>query len=172
MATKAGNQDIRNPGKLEKPSPGYACIKSPICVEAAESAGCTPGFWKNHTAGSPSGKEAWTLTGYDPSQLVSSVFTEIPQDYSTEIGGSTLLEALSFTGGEDLDGAARILLRAAVAALLNAAYEPPINYPLDETEITDQVHLALGFQDRDAILALAEQLDMYNNLGCPIFADD
>lgn len=116
--------------------------------------GCTPGYWKNHLS-------AWT--GYSPSQTVSSVFTSAP----SSLGSATLLQALSFRGGSTLDEARQILLRAAVAALLNASH-PDVSYELTEAQVISQVNAALASTDRSTILALASRLDGYNNAGCPL----
>jgi hypothetical protein len=83
------------------------------------------------------------------------------------LDNNTLLQALSFGGGSDLTGAAKILLRAAVAALLNAAH-PNIDYPRTAAQIIADVNAALASGNRNTILALASQLDKDNNLGCPI----
>ena len=51
------------------------------------------------------------------------------------------MQALNFSGGNGDVGAARILLRAGVAALLNSA--SGINYPLTTQQVIDQVNAAL-----------------------------
>jgi hypothetical protein len=79
----------------------------------------------------------------------------------------TLLQAMSFKGGSTTTGAAQILLRAAVPALLNAAH-PDVDYPLTTAQIISQVNAALASNDRSTILALAATLDRYNNRGCPL----
>jgi hypothetical protein len=79
----------------------------------------------------------------------------------------TLLDALRYHGGSGLPGAARILLRAAVAAVLNAQ-SPDINYPLSLVQIQTAVNNALASGDRDTMLNLASALDNDNNLGCPL----
>jgi len=116
-------------------------------------AGLTPGYWKNQT-------DAWV--GYAPGQLVNSVFT-VPSALGS-LGSSTLLQALGFGGGPGVSGGAQLLLRAAVAALLNAA-SPSVNYPLTTGDVISQVNAALASLNRDTMLALASQLDAYNNLG-------
>ena len=63
-----------------------------------------------------------------------------------------------------MEDAAKILLRQAIAALLNAAH-PNITYPLSENEIITQVNNALSSLDRDEMLSLKDVLDDYNNLG-------
>jgi hypothetical protein len=121
------------------------------------SEGCTPGFWKNHPA-------AWLETGYSPDDTLESVF-DIPDIYGLD--NNTLLQALSFMGGNTEKGAAKILLRAGVAALLNAAH-PDIDYPRTEAEVIADVNAALASGDRATMLALAAELDLDNNAGCPI----
>jgi hypothetical protein len=120
--------------------------------------GCTPGYWKNHT-------ESWPPTGYSPNQPVDRVFTQVNVHYP-DLGNATLLEALGFGGGPGNEGAAKILLRASVAALLNATH-PGVSYPRTAAEVVDSVNAAL-LQSRDAMLALATALDADNNLGCPL----
>jgi hypothetical protein len=134
--------------------------KIPIIINGVQTAqlncpvgnqGCTPGFWKNHT-------DAWV--GFSPSDLVSSVFSNAaPYDVDT------LLQALHFKGGPGVDGAKRILLRAAVAALLNST---SVNYPLTTSEVITMTDNALASGDRDTILSVASELDALNNLGCPL----
>lgn len=114
--------------------------------------GCTPGWWKNHQV-------AWV--GYSPGDTVGSVF-DVP---FPDLVDKTLLQALRSGGGKGVEGAAKNLLRHAVAALLNAAH-PDINYPHSEGDVIADVNAALNSGDRDTILSLAEQLDSDNNLGC------
>ncbi|MFC1969666.1 collagen binding domain-containing protein, partial [Chloroflexota bacterium] len=135
-----------------------AVCKGEIEIKKFEGRGCTPGYWKNHL-------EDWPPTGYEPDQIVSSVFT-VPTCVD-ELAGDTLLEALEYPGGDGTVGAARILLRAAVAAVLNAAY-PDVNYPRTVGEVINAVNNALASCDRDTMLSLAADLDRDNNLGCPL----
>lgn len=118
--------------------------------------GCSLGYWKTHTSVWPS--------PYTTSTKLNTVFT-IPSSYSTTIKNATFLQALNFAGGSTLDGAAQILLRQAVAAVLNAA-KYGSNYPLSLTEIVSSVNSALASKNRSTILSLASLLDTYNNLGC------
>jgi hypothetical protein len=122
--------------------------------EVTGGEGCTPGYWKNHT-------DSWTV--YSPSQSLSSVFAATPAVYSS----TTLLQGLSFNGGNGADGASRILLRAAVAAILNAANED-VDYQYTSAQITSRVNAALASGDRATILALATDLDRANNGGCTL----
>jgi hypothetical protein len=124
--------------------------------------GCTPGYWKNHT-------EAWADTAYAPTDTVGSVFT-LPASLSS-FSGETLLAALDGTGGggSTLEGATAILLRAAVAGLLNAT-DANVDYPGGNALIIKHVNAALATEDRDTILALATKLDKKNTGvgGCPL----
>lgn len=120
--------------------------------------GCTPGYWK---ANVKKGASEWALAGYSPAQSVGSVFA------AGSFNSATLLEALQFGGGSGVDGATQILLRAAVAAVLNAA-SPGVGYPLAVASIVGDVNAAIASADRSTILALASSLDATNNLGCPL----
>ena len=117
--------------------------------------GCTPGYWKQSQH-----RDSWEPTGYSPYRKLNRVF-----DDTGYLGNRTLLQALSFEGGSSLYGAKRTLLRAGVAAVLNAAH-PDIDYPLTTGEVINSVNSALAGNDRATILSLADQLDNYNNLGC------
>jgi hypothetical protein len=117
--------------------------------------GLSHGYWKNHP-------EDWPPTGYSTEDTLGSVFT-FPTSLSG-LGIYTLDEALDFQGGPDLEDKAKILLRNAVASLLNAAH-PNINYPLTVEEVIDDVDDALDSEDGDTMLDLEAILDGYNNLG-------
>jgi hypothetical protein len=119
--------------------------------------GCTPGYWKNHT-------DSWPPTGYTTSQSVVSAFSEA---WRYPSGSVTLLQGLGLAGGPGTDGAAEILVRAGVAALLNAAH-PDVAYPRTAASVISDVNAALATQNRDSMLALAAALDADNNRGCPL----
>ena len=89
----------------------------------------------------------------------------MPDNYGLD--NNTLLQALSFQGGNNPTGAARNLLRAGVAALLNSAH-PDVEYPRSTADVISAVNAALASGDRATMLALASQLDADNNLGCPL----
>jgi hypothetical protein len=129
-----------------------------ICTrEELGEEGCTPGFWKNHPA-------RWAATGLSRSQTLESVF-DVPDAFGVD--NSTLLAALSFSGGPALADAARLLLHHAVAALLNASH-PGVDYPRAAGTIITQVNAALASNSRSTMLALKNALDRDNNLGCPL----
>ena len=120
--------------------------------------GLTPGWWKNQAIR----LNFWEPTGYAPEDQIQSVFT-VPSQLS-ELSDDTLLEALAYGGGKNTIGGARILLRAAVAAILNAAH-PDIDYPWTVASVISAVNNALASLNRDAMVTLAGQLDAFNNLG-------
>jgi hypothetical protein len=110
---------------------------------------------------------AWLPTGYDPfDDKVGEVFVEVLSCVDG-LDDDTLLMALQYGGGPGELGAARILLRAAVAALLNAAHDN-VNYPRTVVEVITAVNAALDSCDRSTMLSLATKLDTDNNLGCPL----
>lgn len=128
-----------------------------VTVEERGFEGCTPGFWKNHPA-------VWQ--GFTPGQTLESVF-DVPDGLGLD--DTTLLEALSLGGGSGVQGASQILLRAAAAALLNAAH-PDVEYPHTVADVIADVNAALASGNRATILNLAADLDEDNNLGCSIDA--
>lgn len=130
----------------------------PEPTEVTGDQGCTPGYWKNHTG-------SWTGTGLSPSQTTASVFSAASAFPS--LASKTLLQSLQGGGGPGTLGAATILLRAATAALLNAAHKG-VDYPLTQAQVISQVNAALASNNRDTMLSLASTLDGDNNLGCPL----
>ena len=84
-----------------------------------------------------------------------------------------MLEALQGSG-PGVTGATQILLRAGVAAYLNADVEIPYPYRRWSTgfgglqPLQTLITSAISSQDRATILALATKLDDANNLGCPL----
>jgi hypothetical protein len=121
--------------------------------------GCTPGYWKQKQH-----LDSWVATGYSPNQNLESVFN-VPDSYGLD--DATLLQALSFQGGSGNTAAARNLLRAATAALLNSAH-PDVDYQLSTAEVINQVNAALASNNRNTMLSLATTLDTYNNAGCAL----
>ncbi len=135
-------------------------------VTTGPDQGCTPGFWKNH-------HQAWEE--YRPSDPVHLLLGAASADEFGPYANDTLAQALQYKGGSGLDGARRILLRAAVAAYLNAAHES-IGYPLrrndpgfnGEEPLSVMLAEALASDDRQAMLELADYLDSVNNMDCPL----
>ncbi len=155
--------DTPTPTPTDTPTPTPTDTPTPTATNTATSTptpgfdGCTPGFWKNHLGD-------WTATGYSTGMTLEDVF-DVPDVYGLD--DVTLLEALDLSGGSGTQGAAQVLLRAAVAALLNAAH-PSVAYSLSETQVIDQVNAALASDDRTTMLTLANLLDGYNNGNCTI----
>jgi hypothetical protein len=131
-------------------------LRVPLTPTPTLDEGCTPGFWKNHRA-------AWAATGYSPSQTTVSVFSAASGFPS--LASKTLLQSLQGGGGSGTVGAAKILLRAAVAALLNAAH-PNLDYPRTPANVISAVNAALASNSRSTMLTLATALDNDNQLGC------
>ena len=131
-----------------------------VSANVVADRGCTPGYWKNHP-------DAWEE--YTTSQKIGPIFgASLPQ------AGQTFLEALQGGGGSGVAGAQAILLRAAVAATLNAAHDT-VGYPLRRYQdppapngFIPVVSSLLASGDRDAMLEYAAYLDRLNNLGCPL----
>jgi hypothetical protein len=132
-----------------------AFVNSPV---PPGNQGCTPGYFKQSQHFSARGT-------YTQTQSVSSVFSGAISSLASE----SLLDALQGGGGPGLAGAETILLRAAVAALLNAN-NSGVSYALTVTQVVTEVNTALASGDRDTILLLASRLDAFNNGtgGCPL----
>lgn len=138
-----------------------------ICrQEEVGEEGCTLGYWKNHTGQGPGNQaNAWAATGYETDDQLDDVF-DIPGTLEFD-GDETLLDALSFSGGSDATAAARLLLKQAVAALLNASH-PDVSYGMTTDQIISDVNDALATEDRETMLALKDKLDELNNASCPL----
>jgi plastocyanin len=119
--------------------------------------GCAQGYWKNH-------RTSWGPTSFSPNQTVESVF-DVPDAF--RLDNSTLIDALRFGGGRGTTGAARILLRAGVAGLLNEAH-PGVDYPSSVGDVIAAVNGALASNDRGTMLSLATAIDSDNNRSCPL----
>lgn len=137
--------------------PGTQFASAPVslptdCEPGGE--GCTPGFWKNHT-------EEWEA--YSPGQSVVSVFSAAGAYGS--LGTQSLLTALDGGGGSGVTGGVKILLRAAVAGILNAT-DGDVDYPSSAADLIADVNAALASGNRNTMIALAGSIDADNNLGC------
>lgn len=126
-------------------------------VDAVE--GCTPGYWKQSQH-----FDSWPAP-YAPDTRLRDVFVTDPV---TLVPDDTFLDALNYGGGPGVDGAIRILLRAAVAALLNST-APDVDFPVSAGHVilTSIDRMQKG---RHAILVRAEYFDELNNgpAGCPL----
>jgi hypothetical protein len=137
---------------------------SALAVRIGDNEGCTPGFWKNNIG-------RWEE--YSPNWTLGSVFV-VPTGFSS-LADDTLLDALSYGGGPTLQGKAKLLLKQAVASILNAAHEG-VGYPyrrfVNPFAIVPTVNAALASGSRTTMEALKNTLDRANNLGCPLRADE
>ena len=85
------------------------------------------------------------------------------------LGNDTLLEALSYEGDKGVAGARQILLRTAVAALLNASFHETmlhddyLYYPYTVADVIAEVNAALSSNNRSVMLSLADDFDGVNN---------
>ncbi len=117
--------------------------------------GCTPGYWKQ-----PQHFDSWpeTYDGMDitPETLYADVF-------GVDTGDLTLLEALEARGNRNGEA----LLRHSVAAFLNAA-NADVDYPLSAADVISQTKAAWESGDLTVVNDLKNDLDEYNNLGCPL----
>jgi hypothetical protein len=157
-----GENEVMNLATVTEEDSGDSAESSAtatIVVECAELAGCTPGFWKNHP-------DVWQ--DFSAEDTLSAAGFVFPASLSG-FGDDTLLEALGYGGGPGAEGAARILLRAAVASLLNADHDD-VNFAMTEADVIAAVNAALATEDRGAMLQLASELDDLNNTGCSIDA--
>jgi hypothetical protein len=122
-----------------------------VTSSVALANGCTPGYFKNHTAAN----ENTALTVAFPGANLGA--------YSS----LTLKQALELQGGPGIDGALQILLRAASAAYLNSTL-PGFTYSGPNTgQIQYSVAYVTTFSDRQGIIDYAAFLDARNNADCP-----
>jgi uncharacterized repeat protein (TIGR01451 family) len=125
--------------------------------------GRTPGYWKTHS-------EAWT-SGYTPTMFIQNVFS-VPSgllssgilDLNKNGTKDSLMQGLAYQGGSGITGAAQILFRAAIAALLNEAYYGA-DYPAEvsPSALITNVNTVLATNNRAQYLALASYYDFWNN---------
>ena len=164
-----GDDEGARIGVGERP---YAYGDFTIQVERRDPSGCTPGFWKQPAYRNGVWSDDDT---YGPSDLVKNVFVLAVTGQVGRGGNAvdfdemTLYDALGGGGGPGVAGAQQILLRAATAGLLNIQHED-VNYPKTAVQLLNEVNEALATEDRDEILALADELDDLNNEGCSINA--
>ena len=152
VATANGTDQLQN---------FYEDLDDATCeVVGRTFAGCTPGFWK----GNANGLDACQWSEL-PSTLLGDVFNTTSPDLDGRAGVDTLSAALSFRGGNDLEGAERILLRHAVAAKLNIEHAD-VNYEISSVfgsgGLVEQVNNAIGSGDRGTMLALKDKLAGFN----------
>jgi hypothetical protein len=116
--------------------------------------GCTPGYWKQEQH-----FDSYVGTGIAPGTSFNSIFVGYP------LADIVWYFALDGGGGPGLEGALKILRRAAAAAYLNAA---KLNYGASTARIVAAVTNTAASGNRSSILSLASILDQLNNQGCPL----
>ena len=135
---------------------------APASATRIGNEGCTPGYWKQAQH-----FDSWEE--YTPATTLGSVFT-LPA-YASSLSNDTFLQALNYGGGSTLLAKAKLLLRQAVAAFLNAASED-VGYPYRRFSspgmMLSTVNSALASGDATTILNLKDDYDAKNNLGCPL----
>jgi hypothetical protein len=109
--------------------------------------------------------DSWPATGYATGQRLDSVFT-IPGEFSS-LADDTLLAALSYEGGPTDQDAAKVLLRQAVAALLNSAH-PGVDYEFSTATVIADTNTALASSDRQTMLGQKDEWADANEEGCPL----
>jgi hypothetical protein len=129
------------------------------CAPSASVGGCSHGYWKNHLTEWPA--------PYTPNTTLGTVFQLGP--FGSALGNVQLTDALEFEGGNSNQEKAQILLRNAVAALLNSA-KTEIGYPWNTAEVVRDVNAALA-STKDAMLSLEKQYEAANKLGSPSCGD-
>jgi hypothetical protein len=120
------------------------------CAETLGAQGCTPGYWKQ-----PQHFDSWTV--YTQTDTYDSVF-----GVSAFPVTLTLLQALEQGGG-----GINALGRHSVAGLLNAV-SPNVNYPITSAQVIALTQAAINSGNKTLITQTKDQLESYNQLGCPI----
>ncbi|MFB3786923.1 MAG: SdrD B-like domain-containing protein [bacterium] len=123
--------------------------------------GCMPLYWSDNP-------QAWGPTGYSPKQKIKTLFSLPP--YLSKLGNEDLIDALLLKDkdqGKIRVTVAQLLLREAVAALLNASHTS-VSYPMEATEIIKVVNEAIASEDAYAIIKLALEFEQENNRICPL----
>jgi opacity protein-like surface antigen len=141
--------------------------------------GCTPGFWKNHLDwksyddnNNPTNDDFLPESDVEDALRIDVPAGNSGATYNFET--MTSLEALQGGGGSGLEGATKILLRASVAAYLNA--DAALDFPLrrftagvdGQPSMQSEIQRVLDSGKRGKILEYAWYLDGLNNAGCPL----
>ena len=127
-----------------------------VTIQCAPSAtvigGCGHGYWKNHLPEWPAPYTANTTLG--------SVFQLGP--FAADLGNVRLIDALNFPGGGPNVDKAKILLRNAVASLLNSA-KGEIAFAFTTTQVVSDVNAALASNDPETMLSLEKVFEEANH---------
>jgi hypothetical protein len=138
---------------------------------------CTPGYWKNHTDNWLEEPGVLIPTSKTLGSAFGSLYT-----YWPDLADDTFLDALNYNSFQGTEGKVRNLLKHAVAAFLNAAYddaEGHLLYPLRRNGqgdgpagfqgIIPEVDQAIASGNNGTILGLKDLFDsIANDLPCPL----
>ena len=123
---------------------------------AEEPEGCGAGYWKN-----PKHFDEWAMTGIEPDGQSVVIFVFSQGFFSGP--PPTHQQILGLDGGTPIEKLAKEFL----VAVLNLIH-PNIYYGLDEGEIVSILAAAFQNNDPEEILDAKDQLEFYNNMGCPL----
>lgn len=146
--------DRSDPAGFEDTADGFdvnaIAIADTVACATAAPAGCSQGYYSTHDV--PGDERTFASFGITNTGKAASF---------------TLEDALQAKGGgPTVQAAKNLLLTQAAAALLNSMLVD--GFPLTTAEVVAQVNTALASGDRDTILALKDELDDMNNLGCEL----
>ncbi len=123
-------------------------------IEPDPDEGMSISWWRNH-------RTDWV--DYSTADVAGDIF-----DFPTELGKLAAKNLFEILGGKikmtDENATASYLLKAAIAALLNAAH-PEVNFPMTEAEIISAVNSALASLNIGTMEDLTDELNDLNNLG-------
>jgi hypothetical protein len=136
-------------------------VDTPIVLEQSildkGKSGCTVGFWiMQDSSRTPDDPRLTWPSGYLPGDKFSSPLHFNTNLTITDSDDPSLIEALNAQG----EGTNK-LARHSVAALLNAAANPHVNYPLTVDEVISLTNEAITTSD----YSVADKFAEYNNLG-------
>lgn len=137
----------------------------------AVTEGCTPGYWKNHLDMWPA-PFRWDMTlgeAFDPANEWDDPLHPGRWVYWESFKGYTLLDALNFQGGPGAEGGIRILMRHAVAALLNSRHTGISRFVPDWVMINAvQKYVCRDEPYRPYLIQAAGIFADWNEMGCPL----
>ena len=101
---------------------------------------------------------------YAPTDTVGATFNLTTA--KTPYADSTLLDALNFGGGPGVLGGEQILLKQAVAGLLNTT--AGLDYGATPAEVINLTRNPILSGLRTTMINRANEFDIRNNIGCPL----
>lgn len=157
-----GDYTITNPASVTFGFADNASVEMANCnAPLLRMKGCTPGYWKQDQH-----FDSWPA-GVTPSQLLSTYFVTAPLALNGKaLGAYTMLEGLKMKGGSGIPGASQILMRASVAAYVNA--RKGLGYQYTTAQVVSLVNAAIASGNRASMILTASELDQANNAGCTL----